>query len=39
VVVYTGAVYYDGAPLMFGADFHRSYFNDWLRWSGISGRR
>jgi FMN-dependent NADH-azoreductase len=36
VVVYTGAVYYDGAPLTFGADFHRSYFNDWLRWSGIS---
>src|SRR5690242_1354599 len=35
VVVYTGAVYYDGAPLSFGADFHRSYFNDWLRWAGI----
>jgi len=35
VVVYTGAVYYDGAPLTFGADFHRAYFNDWLRWAGI----
>ena len=35
VVVYTSAVYHDGAPLAFGADFHRSYFNDWLRWSGI----
>ena len=36
VVVYTGAVYYDGAPPAFGVDFHRSYFNDWLRWAGIS---
>jgi FMN-dependent NADH-azoreductase len=35
VVVYTGAVYYEGAPLAFGADFHRAYFNDWLRWTGI----
>ena len=35
VVVYTGAVYYEGAPLSFGQDFHRSYFNDWLRWAGI----
>jgi FMN-dependent NADH-azoreductase len=35
VVVYTGAVYYDGAPLEFGVDFHRAYFNDWLRWAGI----
>jgi len=35
VVVYTGAVYYEGAPLAFGADFHRAYFNDWLRWAGI----
>ena len=35
VVVYTGAVYYDGAPSAFGADFHRTYFNDWLRWAGI----
>lgn len=35
VVVYTGAVYYEGAPPAFGADFHRAYFNDWLRWAGI----
>lgn len=35
VVVYTSAVYHDGAPLAFGADFHRAYFNDWLRWAGI----
>jgi FMN-dependent NADH-azoreductase len=35
VVVYTSAVYHQDAPLAFGADFHRSYFNDWLRWAGI----
>jgi FMN-dependent NADH-azoreductase len=35
VVVYTSAVYHDGAPLAFGADFHRAYFNDWLRWAGV----
>lgn len=35
VVVYTSAVYYEGAPPEFGADFHRAYFNDWLRWAGI----
>ena len=35
VVVYTSAVFYEGAPLAFGADFHRAYFNDWLRWAGI----
>ncbi|MFL5912108.1 MAG: FMN-dependent NADH-azoreductase [Gaiellaceae bacterium] len=36
VAVYTGAVYYEGAPPAFGTDFHRAYFNDWLRWAGIS---
>lgn len=35
VVVYTSAVYYEGAPPEFGVDFHRAYFNDWLRWAGI----
>jgi FMN-dependent NADH-azoreductase len=35
VVVYTSAVYHEGAPPEFGADFHRTYFNDWLRWAGI----
>jgi FMN-dependent NADH-azoreductase len=35
VVVYTSAVYHEGAPPAFGADFHRAYFNDWLRWAGI----
>ncbi|HJS93020.1 MAG TPA: NAD(P)H-dependent oxidoreductase [Solirubrobacteraceae bacterium] len=35
VAVYTSAVYYEGAPPAFGADFHRAYFNDWLRWAGV----
>ena len=35
VAVYTSAVYFEGAPLPFGQDFHRRYFNDWLRWAGI----
>jgi FMN-dependent NADH-azoreductase len=35
VVVYTSAVYHEGAPRAFGADFHRAYFNDWLRWAGV----
>jgi FMN-dependent NADH-azoreductase len=35
VVVYTSAVYHEGAPPKFGADFHRAYFGDWLRWAGI----
>jgi FMN-dependent NADH-azoreductase len=35
VAIYTSAVYHDGAPPAFGADFHRAYFNDWLRWAGI----
>lgn len=35
IVVYTGAVYFDGVPPAFGVDFHRPYFNDWLRWAGI----
>ena len=34
-VVYTGAVYSPGAPLAFGADFHSTFFNDWLRFIGI----
>jgi FMN-dependent NADH-azoreductase len=35
VVIYTSAVYREGAPSAFGADFHRAYFNHWLRWAGI----
>jgi FMN-dependent NADH-azoreductase len=36
VVVYTGAVYWPGAPIEFGVDFHSTYFNDWLRFAGVS---
>ena len=36
IVVYTSAVYYEGAPPAFGTDFHRADFNDWLRWAGIN---
>ena len=36
VVVYTSGVYQPGAPLSFGADFHSSFFNDWLRFIGIT---
>ena len=36
VVTYTSGVYQPGAPLSFGADFHSSFFNDWLRFIGIS---
>lgn len=35
VAVYTGAVWYPGAPRSFGADFHSTYFRDWLNWAGI----
>ena len=35
VAVYTSAVYHEAAPPAFGADFHRAYFNDWLRWAGV----
>jgi FMN-dependent NADH-azoreductase len=36
MVVYTSAVYYEGAPSAFGVDFHRTYFDAWLRWAGIN---
>jgi FMN-dependent NADH-azoreductase len=36
VVVYTGAVYWPGAPIEFGTDFHAAYFNDWLRFAGVT---
>jgi FMN-dependent NADH-azoreductase len=39
VVVYTSGVYQPGAPLSFGADFHSSFFNDWLRFIGITDVR
>lgn len=35
-VIYTSGVYSPGAPLAFGADFHASFFNDWLRFAGFN---
>ncbi len=36
MVVYTSGVYQPGAPLAFGADFHSTFFEDWLRFIGIT---
>lgn len=36
VVVYTSGVYSPGVPLEFGADFASTFFNDWLRFVGIT---
>jgi FMN-dependent NADH-azoreductase len=35
-VIYTSGVYAPGVPLAFGADFHSTFFNDWLRFVGIT---
>jgi FMN-dependent NADH-azoreductase len=35
-VIYTSAVYGDGRGPAFGADFQAPYFEDWLRWAGIT---
>jgi FMN-dependent NADH-azoreductase len=35
-VVYTSAVYGDGRGPAFGADFQAPFFDDWLRWAGIT---
>jgi FMN-dependent NADH-azoreductase len=35
-VVYTGAVYGEGRGPAFGNDFQRPFFEDWLRWAGIT---
>jgi FMN-dependent NADH-azoreductase len=35
-VMYTSGVYADGVPIQYGADFHTTYFNDWLRFAGIT---
>lgn len=35
-VIYTSGVYTPGAPLAFGNDFHALFFNDWLRFAGIT---
>jgi FMN-dependent NADH-azoreductase len=39
VVIYTSGVYAPGVPLEFGADFHSTFFNDWLRFIGITDVR
>jgi len=36
VVVYSSGVYAPGVPVEFGADFHGAFFNDWLRFVGIT---
>src|SRR3954454_7972544 len=38
-VIYTGAVYGPGRGPAFGADFQTTFFNDWLRWAGITDIR
>jgi FMN-dependent NADH-azoreductase len=35
-VIYTSAVYGPGRGPAFGADFQAPYFDDWLRWAGIT---
>ena len=34
--IYSSGVYSPGVPPAFGTDFHSTYFNDWLRFIGIS---
>ena len=36
IVVYTSGVYSPGAPIEFGTDFHAEFFNDWLRFIGVT---
>jgi len=38
-VVYTSGVWSPGVPLEFGADFHSTFFDDWLRFVGITDVR
>jgi FMN-dependent NADH-azoreductase len=35
-VVYTSGVYAPGVPMEFGVDFHSTFFDDWLRFVGIT---
>ncbi|MGI5239201.1 FMN-dependent NADH-azoreductase [Dactylosporangium sp. CA-139066] len=35
-VLYTSAVYGEGRGPSFGSDFQAPYFDDWLRWAGIT---
>jgi FMN-dependent NADH-azoreductase len=34
-VIYTSAVWGPGLPPSFGSDFQSTFFDDWLRWTGI----
>ena len=34
--MYTSGVYSPGATIQFGADFHAEFFNDWLRFIGVT---
>jgi FMN-dependent NADH-azoreductase len=36
VVVYTCGVYATNVPMEFGIDFHSTFFNDWLRFIGVT---
>lgn len=35
-VIYTSAVWGPEVSPAFGSDFHSTFFNDWLRWTGIT---
>ncbi len=35
-VIYTSAIYSPGVSPAFGRDFHSTYFDDWLRFIGVS---
>jgi FMN-dependent NADH-azoreductase len=35
-VIYTGAVWGEGRGPQFGSDFQQPFFEDWLRWAGIT---
>jgi FMN-dependent NADH-azoreductase len=35
-VIYTSGVYAPGVPAAFGIDHHSTYFDDWLRFIGIT---
>jgi FMN-dependent NADH-azoreductase len=35
-VIYTSGVWGPGVSAAFGSDFHSTFFDDWLRWTGIT---
>ncbi len=36
VAIYTSGVYAPGVPPAFGSDYHSTFFNDWLRFIGLT---